>query len=122
MPTCTSLSSCTPAPSSGARAEAALRRLDGLAEHVLCQHAGLRVVARAMVAIDQPEPVRQRMHAAMAEPEGRGSAADRCHDRVVRHAAEGEDRLEPRQATGLALEKPASGERLRRRRLVLWGT
>src|SRR6266446_10833721 len=61
------------------------------AEHVRSQHAGVGVVTRAVIAVEQREPV-GRVLCAVAERQGGKGAAERRHGTVVGDATQENER------------------------------
>ena len=88
------------------------------AEHLRRQHAGVRVVARAVIAREQRH-VADSCAAAMLERRAPTSSPQRRHHAVMRDAAEREDRAQVLHLGDGRLEKIAAGVDLGRRRLVL---
>src|SRR5215469_17053853 len=64
---------------------------DDIAKHLRRQHAGIRVVPRAVVAIEQSQRG-QAMRPAMGEGELRAPGAARLHKAFMRDAPQCEDR------------------------------
>ena len=89
-------------------------------EHLGRQPAGVRVVARAMIAVGQRQAGRQRMQPVVDEGIAAGRPdGQRAQDLVVRALAQGDDDLEIGHHRQLGLqERPAHGE-LDGQRLVL---
>src|SRR5215471_16251284 len=63
-----------------------------LAEHVRGQHARIGIVARAVIAVEEHEPVGCVLRA-MSEREGRKATAKRCYCTVMGDTAQQNERL-----------------------------
>ena len=88
------------------------------AKHLRRQHAGVGVVARAVIAGEQRERPDLRA-AAMAERGLLQLVAQRAHRRLVRDAPQRDDGAQLRHLRDGGFEKIPAGVDLRRRRLVL---
>src|SRR5260370_479375 len=98
--------------------EIASRRGKDLAEHVRGQHARVGVVRRAVIAVEQREPV-GRVLCAVAERQGGKGAAERRHGTVVGDASQENERGQVGHFRDRCLEEIAALLDLFAGRLVL---
>src|SRR5215470_12781708 len=98
------LSSASIKPPSSSRAELVAHRCEHGAEHLRRQSAGIRVLPRAVVAVEHRQ-LADAMHLPVAERCRGGTPAECDDDAVVGDAAKRDDSRETRHVREVLLEK-----------------
>ena len=91
--------------------------LEYLMKHGLGQPSSLRVIARAVIAVGQQQPICQPVEGAVTEGVSGALEAERVKDRLVGDGAEREDGLERREGGDLEAEERLAGADFLGRRL-----
>src|SRR6266545_7408050 len=102
----------------GLAAEICAGRREDVAKHLWRQHAGARVVARAVIADENPQPT-DIVRCAMTERRGRAAVVERRHGALMGNPAERHDGAEILHLGDGRFEKSAAGLDLCGRGLVL---